>query len=260
MKIFISWSGAKSGAVAAALRDWLPGVIQVIEPWISAKDIDKGARWRASLANELENSDFGIVCLTRDNLESPWLLFEAGALSKFQTKSRVCTFLLGLEAHEVRDPLGQFQHTKAERADVFKLIQTLNDTLENDALKPNQLEKAFRLTWPELKRNLNKIMSKEIAQRPTPSLESMVEEILGYTRNFSGISNNTPSSKNLTSEELVLLGRILSTNNNLNVVNTNESQIEFHDGTHGTSYKINRRFLASFLQRLRRESRKTRKE
>jgi hypothetical protein len=131
--------------VAEALRDWLPIVIQVLDPWMSAKDMDKGARWRTVISTQLEESDFGIVCLTRDSMESPWLLFESGALSKFQHGSRVCTFLLDIEPSEVREPLAQFHHTSATREDVFKLVETINKELGNASLQPRTLEKAFDL-------------------------------------------------------------------------------------------------------------------
>jgi hypothetical protein len=90
LKIFISWSGPRSLAVAEAQRDWLPNVFQMVEPWISAGDIDKGAKWRQAITGELEKSDFGLICLTPENLASPWLLFEAGSLAK-KEESRVCT-------------------------------------------------------------------------------------------------------------------------------------------------------------------------
>jgi hypothetical protein len=71
MKVFISWSGQRSAAVADALRYWLPKVIQALEPWMSADDIEKGTRWRSGLASELEQSSVGIICLTRENLNCP---------------------------------------------------------------------------------------------------------------------------------------------------------------------------------------------
>ncbi len=45
MKIFVSWSGKRSKAVAELMSDWLKCVIQASQPWISTRDIDRGAIW-----------------------------------------------------------------------------------------------------------------------------------------------------------------------------------------------------------------------
>jgi hypothetical protein len=82
MKVFISWSGEKSKAAAEALRDWLPLVIQSITPWMSRKDIAAGASWNKALAKELGETKYGIVCLTKMNVNEPWIHFETGAISK----------------------------------------------------------------------------------------------------------------------------------------------------------------------------------
>jgi TIR domain len=82
MKVFISWSGSKSQAVALALRGWLRGVINSLEPFVSATDIDAGTRWQSEIASQLDVSNFGIVCVTKENQAAPWLNFEAGALAK----------------------------------------------------------------------------------------------------------------------------------------------------------------------------------
>jgi hypothetical protein len=63
---------------------------------MSAANIDKGARWGMALASELQATEVGIICVTRENVEVPWLLFEAGALSKSVDAARVCTYLYDL--------------------------------------------------------------------------------------------------------------------------------------------------------------------
>jgi len=79
MRVFISWSGEPSRSVAQALRDWPPMVVQHVEPWMSDEDIESGGRWNDQIAAELEQADYGIICLTSTNLDRPWLLFEADA-------------------------------------------------------------------------------------------------------------------------------------------------------------------------------------
>lgn len=81
MKLFISWSGETSQQIALQLRKWLPLILPAAKPFITSTDIDKGAKWLGEIHSELEASNFGIVCLTPDNIRSQWLAFEAGALS-----------------------------------------------------------------------------------------------------------------------------------------------------------------------------------
>src|SRR6266403_3949719 len=100
MKVFISWSGPISNKVAVLLRDWLPSVIQAVEPYVSSEDIDKGARWSTDIAKELEAAHFGILCITPDNISAPWINFEAGALSKALDKSKVVPLLVGVKKSE----------------------------------------------------------------------------------------------------------------------------------------------------------------
>lgn len=109
MKIFVSWSGGRSRAVAEALRDWLPLVLPDADPWMSASDIHPGVKGLPEISEVLNNSNLGIICLTRENITAPWILFEAGALSKTLRESLVCPYLLDLVPTDVKGPLAQFQ-------------------------------------------------------------------------------------------------------------------------------------------------------
>src|SRR4029078_7974867 len=109
MKIFISWSGERSQDLAEALREWLPMVLHYVAPWLSHSDIAAGERWADKVAKELEASKLGIICVTRENVGSPWILFEAGALTKFVQEARVIPLLLDIEFKDITGPLAQFQ-------------------------------------------------------------------------------------------------------------------------------------------------------
>ena len=150
MRVFISWSGNKSHKVALVFRDWLPSVIQSIEPYVSSEDIDKGARWSTDIAKELENSTFGILCVTKDNLEAPWLSFEAGALSKTMDKAFVSPFLFDIKRSEVNGPILQFQSTIFQKEDLKKLVSTLNKACGENCIPESRLEKAFEVWFPTL--------------------------------------------------------------------------------------------------------------
>lgn len=192
MKVFISWSGATSHRVAVVLRDWLPSVIQSIEPYVSSEDIDKGARWSTDIAGELHASTYGLICLTKDNVAAPWINFEAGALGKSIDKGRVSPFLYRIKRSEVEGPILQFQSTVFEQDDVFKLLKSINDACGVDGLEPSRLERSFTVWWPQLEKQLNEIPAGDnvpaveqeaAAETPAAEVSRVLEEILELTRN-----------------------------------------------------------------------------
>src|SRR5512137_1653189 len=109
MKVFISWSGERSRKMASALAKWLPDIFQDLETWMSADDIDAGQRWASNLGEQLESTHFGIIALTPENLNTPWLLFEAGSLAKVTNRAKVVPYSLRLSPTDIPFPLAQFQ-------------------------------------------------------------------------------------------------------------------------------------------------------
>lgn len=181
MKVLISWSGERSQKIANALREWLPNVIQAIQPWMSASDIDKGARWSSDIASELEESVMGIICLTPENLEAPWILFEAGAISKTIDGSFVCPYLFQVEPSDISGPLVQFQSTKANKDDTKNLIKTINEALGKSALPEQNLSVTFEKWWPEFERKLNEIPEIQM-KRDRRTDRQILEEVLDLVR------------------------------------------------------------------------------
>ncbi len=188
MKLFISWSGEKSLAVAKVLKEWIPCVIQDVQPYFSSDDIDKGARWSTDIAKELEEATFGILCVTKDNLNSQWLNFEAGALSKAIDKSKVCPFLLDLKATDITDsPILQFQMANTEKDDMYKLFKSINKHIDNGKLEETRLEKLFNAFWPDINKELDKIKEKNINTKATNETDNqdkylILEEMLDLLR------------------------------------------------------------------------------
>ena len=147
MKVFISWSGERSRRVAQLLNTWLKCVLQHTQPWISTDDIERGAFWFTEISKALSETSTGIVCLTKENISQPWILFEAGALAKGLSSARVCTVLIDLEPRHIKDPLAQFNHTTLKEESMRKLITTLNRHLGENALDSDTLKNVFDTNW-----------------------------------------------------------------------------------------------------------------
>ncbi len=187
MKVFISWSGEVSFQVAKVLKEWIPCVIQEVQPYFSSEDIDKGARWSTDIAKELETASFGILCVTKDNLESQWLNFEAGALSKAIDKQKVCPLLYHLKPSDISDsPILQFQMANVEKSDIFKLFKSINASLENSNLDEIRLEKVFDTFWPQMEKAFKEIKDPEKDSKKTQndpnSTSKIMEEMLELLR------------------------------------------------------------------------------
>ena len=187
--VFLSWSGSRSRRIAEQLHEWLPDLFPQVDPWLSSQDVDKGTRWLQEIGTKLSEVHFGIVCLTRENLESPWILFEAGAISKLSS-ARLFTLLHGVHHSDVLFPLGMFQHTKTEKREMQALVRALNKSLGEDALESSRLDKQFERLWPEFEQRLTEIDNTE---PPSGSKDpdyvrdgyKMLREILGLVREGS---------------------------------------------------------------------------
>lgn len=197
MKVFISWSGTRSKKMAMIFRDWLPTVIQSLEPFVSSEDIEKGSRWNTEIAQELKDSSFGIICVTKDNLNSAWLNFEAGALSKTIDNNYVAPLLFDVKPSDLKDsPISQFQATSFTEEDMRRLVETLNVATGN-YLSSSRLEKAFKLCYSDLETSINELRAENVEEEKNDNDNSshfeasILEELLEMTRNTQRLLGNT---------------------------------------------------------------------
>jgi hypothetical protein len=149
---------------------------------MSETDIEKGTRWAAEISSVLADSAVGIICVTPENINSPWLAFEAGALSKALSASRVCTYLFDLAPANLPFPLAMFQSTQANKADTKKLVSTINASLAENGLNESLLEASFDQWWPALETALNAIPTAFITNKSIRPDRELLEELLTLVR------------------------------------------------------------------------------
>jgi DNA-binding XRE family transcriptional regulator len=128
---------------------------------------------------------FGVICLTPENTSSPWVLFEAGALSKTVSESRVVPYLFGFEARELQGPLAQFQAVRADRAGTYQLIAAINAVAADRSVPQDVLAETFDLWWPRLEAELKEAAAVHHTQAPvvpSRSAEDMLGEVLTLLR------------------------------------------------------------------------------
>lgn len=187
MKVFLSWSGNRSKEVATLLSEWLCCVIQAIRPWISTRDLDRGSLWFGEINDQLKDTTVGVICLTQENKTRPWILFEAGALAKGLSTSRVCTLLIDLETKDIEDPLAQFNHTFPTRESILGLVKTLNSALGSNGLDIRILDQVFDTYWPQFESKFSTILEQTKSNEPSKPRpkEDVLSEILENTRIMS---------------------------------------------------------------------------
>lgn len=186
MRVFLSWSKRRSKAVAEAWHAFLPDVLQVVKTFLSSADLEAGVRWTADLADALGDMDHGIIIVTPENREEPWIHFEAGALSKKPGKSKVVPFLYDVDGSQIHASLAQFNYRPFTREGVFQIVTSINNDLGEFTLDPGRLQRAFDKHYPDFESKLKAIPplteDEQKDVKPDRKLEDMVAEILQLAR------------------------------------------------------------------------------
>jgi len=150
MKFFISWSGGKSREFAVFFERWIKDVHQGIDTFISTSDIGVGDDWRKEIDAELEENSFGVLVLTPDNIRSPWLHYEAGALSKTSEVAKIMPIRVGVSHLDLQSgPLSKFQNVDASKEGIKRLVFSINELSADGRIEEERLTRVFERWWDE---------------------------------------------------------------------------------------------------------------
>lgn len=167
MKIFISWYGETSHAIALALGDWIPSVIQAVEAYLPPGEARKGPGWLDEVSKELARSSLGILCVDPGSVAAPWLHFEAGILLKSLDVSKVIPLLVDVERPELETgPLARFPSVVYGKNEIYRMLETINENTEKMRLSEDRLLNTFELWWPKLDLDIESVRGKRPDETP----------------------------------------------------------------------------------------------
>ncbi len=152
-----------------------------VDPWASEVDIDAGSRGLEEIKDRLNESAFGIVVVTTENYERPWLNFEAGSLSKRLDGNleRVIPLLVNFEDVNqlVSSPLHQFQRVILDKEGIRNICKAIAKTIKLDVLV---IDERFEMLWPDLEKRIDAAKSLVTNQPPPPQpeIEDLLKQLL----------------------------------------------------------------------------------
>jgi hypothetical protein len=129
---------------------------------MSSEDIDKGRDWFRELQSKLSEIRLCLICITPDNVRSPWIYYEVGAIAAKDPGVLIYPYLVGVSSSMLSDgPLGKWQCTIAEEDDTWKLIRSLNVNALSSRHDLSLLEGNYRTHWSVLFEKLQPILHSE---------------------------------------------------------------------------------------------------
>ena len=178
MTVFIGWAGETSKEIASILKNWLnemfDGFIDVFTPVSPPIDIIP----RSDALDNAISAECALLCVTADNVNSQWLYYEAGVLSR--NVKLMAPILCGVSSSQLAAPLRMFQPISFEVDDIWKLTVELNHLcyeefmqLQLDTHRPlarqtwlhsEELERRFQARYPTLEALLMEKLSERKSQ------------------------------------------------------------------------------------------------
>lgn len=171
MNVYVSYSGELSRDIASVIKECFPMIIQSLNVFVSAQDVKIGSFWRSELERTMEESECAIICITKENNNSPWLIFEAGMMAK---KTTLVPLLIDIGYQELNDPLAVFHATLLGKEGLYSIINLLNKKVSNK-LDSAILSETFEVMWPMINDKISNILSQHSVTPIDSSLQAKEE-------------------------------------------------------------------------------------
>jgi TIR domain len=207
VKLFLSWSGDSSKGIAEIFRNWLQVYSNELNIFFTPDGIEAGMRWNDELSKTLEECEIGIFVYTRQNLDSLWMAFEAGALSKRIKTGRVIPLIFGEPELKLKAPLSQFQAKRFSEKGVFETLESINNCLI-DRKSKDEINNFMNLTWE----NIYAKVDQELMKYQDLDISPVTDNIDILNNLYSLIRTSPVYSMDFATNITELLEQIKSTN------------------------------------------------
>lgn len=201
MRIFLSWSGEISKRIADEIKVYIPIIFDDKVVFFYSPEIRKGEKWQEELFKNIANCKATIICITPENKGAPWINFEAGVIAANEFKT--CPIYFGFRDCSTEGPLSCFQATLYNKTDFFRLIESINNELD-EKIDKEILKNLFEKNWKHLNSGINSILRENnlpttgrdrigvikhaIKSNVVPSLMILIVIIVGLPLIFTSIS------------------------------------------------------------------------
>jgi hypothetical protein len=139
----------------------LPKIIKDVQPILST-EFQKGTEWSGLLLRDLKEASTGIVFLTPENMDAPWIHFEAGALATAvgNRGGDLFTYCYDFDPSRLAGPLSAYHSTIATKEDTRRLILDVCTALHRK--RPD--EGTYSAWWVDLEKALDNIQAPSIPE------------------------------------------------------------------------------------------------
>ena len=131
-----------------------------LECFVSDVDIASGTNWWLQIKSELKSCSLGIVCVTKENVNAPWIYFEAGAM--VANNIPVIPLLINCNFEAINEsPLKGNQCIDFyDKTKFIKMIKDINSKLSLLTLDRSQLDIISDKGYDGLKNKLSDLLIK----------------------------------------------------------------------------------------------------